>query len=519
MINRTNKKVLIYCRVSDSKQKTDGHGLDSQEHRCRQYVMANDYDIEKVFPDDVSGGGDFMKRSGMVALLRYLDDHPHQNYIVLFDDLKRFARDREAHFRLKQELAARNASVECLNFRFDDTPEGEFMETIFAAQGQLERLQHRRQVIQKMRARVEQGFAVFQAPVGYKYQKTRGQGKMLFRDQPNASIMAEALEGYASGRFQIQAEVKRFLELHPSFPRNHRGEVSYQRVNDFLTQPIYAGYVEAPNWGVSLRLGKHEPLISFKTFHKIQERLKGNAKTPARKDLNKDFPLRGFITCSDCENPLTACWSKSKTGKRHPYYLCQNKGCESKGKSIRRDVLESEFAAFLGELQPTEELLHLSKAMFRDAWDQQLTQATTLLKSAKQAMVTIEKQIENLLDRVVDASTSSVITAYENRIDTLEKEKLIMAEKLLKSGKSQRTFEEMFELAFTFLANPQKLWRSDRVEHKRTVIKLAFSERIAYCRKTGLRTPKTTLPFKVLDDIYGGKKEMVIAEGFEPSTY
>ncbi|MEM7212953.1 MAG: hypothetical protein AAF479_13855, partial [Pseudomonadota bacterium] len=27
------------------------------------------------------------------------------------------------------------------------------------------------------------------------------------------------------------------------------------------------------------------------------------------------------MCCADCGNPLTANWSKSKTGKRHPYYL------------------------------------------------------------------------------------------------------------------------------------------------------------------------------------------------------
>jgi hypothetical protein len=33
-----------------------------------------------------------------------------------------------------------NATVECLNFKFEDTPEGKFIETIIAAQGELERL-------------------------------------------------------------------------------------------------------------------------------------------------------------------------------------------------------------------------------------------------------------------------------------------------------------------------------------------------------------------------------------------
>ena len=64
---------LIYCRVSTTKQKTEGAGLESQEHRCRQFADGKGYDVEMVFPDDASGGGDFMQRPGMRAMLAYLD--------------------------------------------------------------------------------------------------------------------------------------------------------------------------------------------------------------------------------------------------------------------------------------------------------------------------------------------------------------------------------------------------------------------------------------------------------------
>ena len=114
-IDHSISKALIYTRVSDTKQKTDGHGLESQEHRCRQYATMKQYAVEAVFADDASGGGDFMKREGMVALLAYLDASPQTRYAVIFDDLKRLARDREFHFKLRQELAQRNTIVECLH--------------------------------------------------------------------------------------------------------------------------------------------------------------------------------------------------------------------------------------------------------------------------------------------------------------------------------------------------------------------------------------------------------------------
>lgn len=64
---------VIYCRVSSVKQRTSGAGLDSQEHHCRQYAEQKGYSVQAVFSDDVSGGGEFMQRPRMHAMLAYLD--------------------------------------------------------------------------------------------------------------------------------------------------------------------------------------------------------------------------------------------------------------------------------------------------------------------------------------------------------------------------------------------------------------------------------------------------------------
>lgn len=135
-----------------------------------------------------------------------------------------------------------------------------------------------------------------------------------------------------------------------------------------LKNPTYAGYIEYKSWGVSLRKAQHEGIISYETFLKIQERLEGRAYAPTRKDLNMDFPLRGSVAC-ECGNALTAAWSKSKTGKLHPYYLCQNRKCEYKGKLIRRDVLEGEFEELLKQLTPTRNLMAAASDMFKTLWD------------------------------------------------------------------------------------------------------------------------------------------------------
>ena len=304
----------------------------------------------------------------MVALLSFLDAQPQERFVVIFDDLKRFARDRDFHFRLREAFRDRNARLECLNFNFEDTPEGEFIETIMAAQGQLERKQNAHQVAQKMRARMENGYWIHNAPVGYTYKTIKGHGKLLVPTEPFASIIREAFEGFASGRFATQAEVKRFLEGFSDFPGRKRGEIRQQRVTDILTQPVYTGHICSERYGISWLKAQHDPIISLRTFEAVQKRRQQVAKAPMRANIGDKFALRGRVVCADCDVPLRSSMAKGRT-RHYPYYLCQTKGCISYGKSIARDKIEDEVGDIIRSLQPSRALIALATAMFRDAWN------------------------------------------------------------------------------------------------------------------------------------------------------
>lgn len=449
------------------------------------------YDVEAVFPDDITGAGDFMKRPGMVNLLRYLDAQKGKNYVVIFDDLKRFARDTEFHIKLRREFDKRDATIECLNFKFEDSPEGRFIETVLAAQGELERKQNGRQTTQKMQARMAAGYWCFHAPVGYRYVRDKTHGKLLVRDEPKASIVAEAFEGYASGRFASQAEIKRFFEAQPDFPKSRKGNVTQQRVTEILTNPIYAGYISKENWGLNRIEGKHAPLISHSTFQKVQIRRSGAAKAPTRKDINDDFPLRSFISCGSCNEPLTTCWSKGRS-KKYPYYLCDTKGCPDYRKSVRRDQIEGDFEGLLHTMQPAANLFSLAFHIFRDLWEERMTRADEDRKAMERQISQFDQKSEQLVDRLIDADSPTLIAAYESRLKDMEDQKRFLSDQLAKIASVQPDFKEIYRTAFDFLANPWKLWASERLEDKRAVLKLVFADRLSYDRKEGYRTAKTT---------------------------
>ena len=102
--------------------------------------------------------GDYLKRPGMMNLLSFIDAQPNERFVIIFDDLKRASRDTRAYLDLRDAFRQRGVHMECLNMKLGDTPEDEFVETIMAAQGALERKQNGRQVAQKMKARMQSGY-------------------------------------------------------------------------------------------------------------------------------------------------------------------------------------------------------------------------------------------------------------------------------------------------------------------------------------------------------------------------
>ena len=510
-------KALIYCRVSSKDQTRRGNGLDSQEYRCRQYADAKGYAVEAVFPDDITGGGDFMKRPGMVALLAYLDARPGERYVVIFDDLKRYARDTEFHLRLRRIMTERGAVRECLNFNFEDSPEGKYFETIAAAQGELEREQNGRQVAQKMRARVEQGYYCFGKVPGYRYVAAKGGGKIIVPEEPAASVIKEAFEGLATGRFQTTAEVKRFFELSGTIRKNRHGEVNWQTVRDILRRPLYAGYIALKADNGKLLPAKHQPLVSFAVWRKVQDRLDGSALAPARRDFNADFPLRGFACCASCGHPMTAAWSKGRNA-HYPYYTCYQRGCDRRGKSVRREKLEGDFETLLRDLRPAPVLLKLAKTMFANRWEHETRSGQERAAAARSRIARLDTKIDKLISRVVEAENARVIKAYENEIAAMEEQKIELEELASGAVPFRRSFEQSFRTAWAFLSNPCRFWTSGILEQRRLVLRLAFAGPLKYCQNRGFRTAAIAEPLRALGAFAAGNLRMVGAAGIEPAT-
>lgn len=133
-----------------------------------------------------------------------------------------------------------------------------------------------------------------------------------------------------------------------------------------------------------------------------------------RRDTSKDFPLRGSVLCDSCGRPLTGCWSKGQK-KIYPYYLCQKRGCENKGKSILKQVMEDQFVELLEKLEQSEELLTAAEAMFRDIWEAKRKSIKADQSVYQRQINQVEKKIDGFIEMVANTTNPTAAGLYEKR--------------------------------------------------------------------------------------------------------
>jgi len=507
----TTNRAILYCRVSGKSQKERGDGLRSQERSGADFARSRGLVIDQVFFDTMTGG--VAERPGMHRMIAFLRQHPKGTYHVIIEHIDRWARDVHSHWELRALLAEAGGILISPTIEFGNSPAQKLNENIQASFAQHFRDHNAEQTLSRMKSRALNGWWPFAVPVGYRYEKMKGNGKICVRDEPLASTIQEGLEGFASGRFDTQAALTRFFQSRPEFPRNRHGRVEISHVRQVLTRVFYAGIIDHERWGIHMVQGHHAPLISFATYKAIQDKLNGKTRLRPRHN-DGAFALRGHVLCG-CGTPLTACWSRSSTGKQYGYYLCpdKTKACPEYGKSIPLAKIEGEFEALLQSLTPSVGLVELAKEAIRDHWERHTASAKRLIEAGKLELSKLDRSIDQLLDRIVETDSETIVAAYERKLKMFEERRAELRDQVARTDEKKPDPERAVRTALKFLASPCILWNSGVPEERSLVAKLVFPKRLTYSRETGFRTPLSDCLFLAFSSFEALKEKMAPTVG------
>jgi len=208
--------------------------------------------------------------------------------------------------------------------------------------------------------RLQSGHWTFPPPLGYRAGRDCAGAKNITHDPERGPLVRQAFEDFATGLYTAQQVLRKVTQL--GLRRKNGDAVSAQTFAQTLRKPVYCGRIVVPAWDIAVQ-GKFEPLIGEAVFEKVQAVLDGrSAPITPRPRNDEDFPLRGFVMCGECGEPLTGSWSKGRN-RYYAYYHCQD-GCTR----VSKDTMESQFEGFLHQLQPNTSYLRFFRQQVLDVW-------------------------------------------------------------------------------------------------------------------------------------------------------
>jgi site-specific DNA recombinase len=190
-----------------------------------------------------------------------------------------------------------------------------------------------------------------------------------------------------------------------------------QSFGRMLTNRLYTAFIVMPHFGVSRR-GDFDPLVSDETFCRVQAILQGRIKAVGpHQRVRPDFPLKSLVRCAECGRPLTASWSKGRSG-RYPYYHCWR---QCRAVNVTKAKLEGLFADELERLQPTAGYMRLVKDLVLRAWHEREAVVGRDAADAERNAKTIQQKLDRLDEAFIYAKAIDLDT-YERQRDRLRQE-------------------------------------------------------------------------------------------------
>ncbi len=448
------KRAAIYLRVSTNAQakrnrEPEGYSIPAQREACLRKAASLHAEVVHEYVDrgESAKTADRPELRALMARVKYQRDLDY----VIVHKVDRLARNRYDDATITYDL--HNAGIELVSVteNIDDTPFGQFMHAIVAANAEFYSAnlaaEARKGLIQKAKT----GGTPTRAPIGYLNVRKVIEGREIRTveiDPDRAPHVRWALSAYATGNYTLdtlqnaladRGLLTRATRSRPAKP------LSRSQVSAMLANAYYIGIVRYA--GIEYQ-GNHEPLIDRETFTRARTVLKAHGLAGER-DRKHDHYLKGTLYCGRCGSRMSLTHAKGNGGT-YRYFFCigraRRNGCDQR--YIPVDVVERAVERTYAELAPSAEQIDAVRAKLDHALAERHTKVEQ--KTARQ---------RRRLARLTDQRAKLLHAYYENAIplDVLQREQDRLAGQItnaetqlsitqLSCTEDQRTLEKALEL-------------------------------------------------------------------------
>lgn len=406
--------VVLYLRYSSDKQNEQS--IEGQQRVCQSYCERNDMNIIDVYIDRaLSASKHTEKREDFQRMIKDSDRKRFEAVVVY--KLDRFARDRYDSAVYKAKLKKNGVRVISATENISDSPEGIILESVLEGMAEF----YSKELAQKVTRGMNETALKCNScggiiPLGYKIEN-----KKFVIDPATAPIVVEAFERYANG--ETVSEICN--DFNARGLRSAKGAAFNK--NSFRNMFRNERYIGIYKYKDIKTEGGIPAIISRELFEKVQEKIKRNAKAPAKSKAKVEYLLSQKLYCGHCGSLMTGDCGTGQGGTVYNYYTCSNKkrnhNCDKK--NARKEWVEQIVVEDTATLLTDERINELADMAVR----QSVLEASqnTVIPAIKSELKEKEKGITNLLKLVERGSDSESLFA---RLQELEEQKKDLEKRL-----------------------------------------------------------------------------------------
>ncbi len=505
-MNETNyvseKRAVLYCRVSTKEQVDEGNSLSTQEKNCRDYAVRNDYDVANVFVEQ----GESAKtadRTELKKLLAYCADKKNNIKAVIIYKLDRLSRSTDDYSQIRILLKRYGVEIKSTSEQFENNPVGRFMENTMANIAQFDNDIRAERCAGGMKDAMRDGRYVWMAPIGYDNIKVVGRAT-IGQNSVMGPLMLKTFKLIARNIYPTE-EVRRIMSKEGLV--NKKGKpLSKGYFYAMLTNEVYSGWII--KFGEKHK-GLFEPIVSDELFNQVQRVLKNKGRKHSQYLTdNPDFPLRRFVFSPEGKR-LTGSWSKGRV-KKYPFYRF-----EQKGSNFNKEKFEISYKEFMDQHKLDDKHVKRLKELVRD----NLVKATVNQRKEAEELKKYIDELTNKQSSIIAKNLEGVIndTVLKQQLAIIEKELLEANASLNDLPNNEVDFEKVIEHAEEYLREPSKFWSKAKIKTRLKLQWFQFPLGITFDGKI-FGTTEIASVFKTKDAFSASLSSTVDPTGLEPAT-
>jgi site-specific DNA recombinase len=467
----TQKKAILYVRVSTDEQADKGFSLQHQEERLRNYCELQNILVVGFFREDYSAKS--FERPEFSKLLERLKKEKKIADYLLFLKWDRFSRNAGDAYGMINTLNRLGIEPQAIEQPLDlNIPENKIMLAFYLAAPEVENDRRALNTIAGMRRAKKEGRWVGCAPIGYKNARNERNLPIVVQSEkaPLVKWVFEEISLGISSAESIRVEaMKRGLGCT-------KGNYYV-----FIRNPFYCGKIYLPAYkdeDEQVVKGIHEPIISEELFEEVQRVMDGKRRNwPTKQNAREEFPLRGHLICPRCGNKLTGSSSKGNGGK-YFYYHCNPK-C---GERFKAEEANELFAKKLKEITFNEVSLgvleRFSYSLFQNGGlgaQEEIEKLKTEIERNKERLSNAQ---EMLLDKTLDPTDFKAIKSrYETTVYELEK-------RLRNISQEGNELDDYIRYGRVFFRSMDQFYQEGTLSVKQQLVGSMFPEKLIFENKT-----------------------------------